>query len=118
MPNAEPAATLDDLAGRLHALTGGVAILQTSTDVDAIATSSTQLALIAARADLDTVLPGLPQPEPPAVGDAQALAAQLRDLGSTLADWAQSCSGDEALAAAQAALHVDEAARRLAAILR
>lgn len=118
MPDPEPVADLDELAGQLHALTGGIAALKTSTGIDDIATSSTQLALIAARANLDTVLPGLPPPEPPTSGDAQALVAQLRDLSRALAQWAQSASGDEALAAAQAALNVDEAARRLGAILR
>ncbi len=117
MPGTEPA-TVDDLAGHLHAITGGVAALQASADAEALAASSAQLALVAARADLDAVLPGLPPAGPPATGDAQALAAQLRELGHAFATWAQSASGDEAVAATQAALHVDEAARRLAAILR
>lgn len=115
MSNAEPATSLEELAGELHALTGGIARLRTTTDVEAIAASAAQLALVAARADLDTVLPGLPPPEPPAIGNRQVLAARLYDLGGALAAWSQSAHGDEALATAQAALHVDEAARRLTA---
>lgn len=114
MPDTEPFADLERLAGQLHALTGSVASLQTSTDIDAFAASSAQLALLAARADLDAVLPGLPSPQPPAVADARALAARLRELGHALAGRSRNTSGDEAIACAEAAIHVDEAARRLA----
>lgn len=110
--------SLDDLAGELYALTCAMGALSPNGRLDQVTITSCHLDLLAARGDLEDALTALPPPSPPGTCDAHTLAARLRGFGGVLATWSRANSGHHALAAARAAVHVDDAARQLAAALR
>lgn len=113
MTHPATSAGLDDFAGDLHALTAAVARLRPQDAAGDVAVSGCHLALLAARADLDDVLPGLPPPVPAATGGPNQMAARLRTLGGHLSAWSRANTGEPALATARASLKVDEAADNL-----
>jgi len=109
--NAPMTPTVADLAAALEAVGADLADLQTRVDGDPFATTHAYAAILAARADLNQCLDGLPVVTDPerAPVDITALTARLDRLITTIGQYARESNGTVGLACARAALHVDDA---------